>query len=169
MCSTDSIVPGEAYRYQSGVQTSTIRLPATPQRTATYSRSRCFTRVYGGDYRGCGVADTGHREAGAQIDQRVGVDVQEHPTAGRCDEHWRATLHFGRDRRGASSRQFPRPGTGQLSHQPTPLNKLRTGVIPPPPRHPDPGGEAPVSQCDGAVADQAGPGRQGEMVKIRWA
>jgi hypothetical protein len=84
-------------------------------------------RLNGCDHCGCGVAHTGHRDTGTQIDQRVAIDVEQHPTSGGCDEHRHRDTHPGRDRRVAPRRQFPRPRTGQLSHQTTPLNKPHTG------------------------------------------
>ena len=62
------------------------------------------------------VAHPGDRDAGAEIDQRVAVDVDDHATAGRGDEDRQHVAEPPRDAAMAPFQQFPRRGPGYLGH-----------------------------------------------------
>jgi len=65
-----------------------------------------------------GVADAHDRYAGAEIDQRVSVDVAQNATAGVGDEDRQHRPDPRRDSRRAPGNQLPRAWPGKLGHQP---------------------------------------------------
>jgi hypothetical protein len=78
------------------------------------------------DHGGCGVADVDHRDAGPEVDQRVAVDVDQHPTAAAGDEHWQHDAYPASDRVLAAGEQGLRPRSGDGGDQAALLRKLRS-------------------------------------------
>ena len=68
------------------------------------------------DARG-GVADVDDGDSGAEVDQRVAVDVDDHAPAGTLDEDREGSAHATGDDGGASGHQFPRTGARDLGDQ----------------------------------------------------
>ena len=80
----------------------------------------------GDDDLGCGVAHAGDRDAGAEVDQRVAVDVEQDPAAGTLDEDSERGADARRDGRRAAGRQLPRARARDLGDQPPSLRQTRT-------------------------------------------
>ena len=64
-----------------------------------------------------GVADAGHRDAGAEVDQRVAVDVDQHAAAGPLDEHRQRGADAAGHHRVAALHQRGRARAGDGGHQ----------------------------------------------------
>jgi hypothetical protein len=71
------------------------------------------------------VADRGHRDPGAEVDQRVAVDVDEDTAAGRDDEHRQHRADAVGDVGLLAVQAGQRLGTGDLGHEAAFLGKGR--------------------------------------------
>jgi len=75
--------------------------------------------------RGC-IADTDHRDAGAEVDERVVVDVNEHPTACAGDVDGQRGTHAAGHGGRATLVELSGPRAGQAGDQPSLLRQVWT-------------------------------------------
>lgn len=73
-----------------------------------------------------GVADGGDRDAAAEVDERVAVDVDEHSPAGGRGVDAGAAGQPRRKCRGSAGREFLGPGSGYLGDDSAYLLELRS-------------------------------------------
>jgi hypothetical protein len=78
----------------------------------------------GVDHGGSGVAHADHGDSGAQVDQRIAVDVDEDGPLGPVDVEREDRAHPGGDGRRAPNFERFRLGTGQIGHESTCLVDL---------------------------------------------
>jgi hypothetical protein len=66
-----------------------------------------------------GVADVDHRDARPEVDERVAVDVDDHPTAGGLDEDGQCDAEAAGHAGGLAGEEGVRAGPGYGGDEPT--------------------------------------------------
>ena len=92
-------------------------------------RERRDLLLHAADDRGRGVADRDHRDAGAEVDQRVAVDVDEHAAAGGVDEDRQRRADPVGDVRLLAVEPLERAGAGDLGDEAALLGQGRAAGV----------------------------------------